>query len=167
MASAVLLHPHPDLGGDQHNHVVVALDAALRAAGVTPHRFDFASADEQTARSQTVAAIEAADSPAFLVGYSFGGAVAASVAHASVAGWSLIAPALSMIAPVIGQDPRPKQLIAASGDNWFAPATVRAATADWLNTSHEVLAGADHFLAGGAAERAAALVVDWITAAAR
>ena len=40
-AYAVLLHPHPDMGGDRHNNVVSALYEALPPEGVTALRFDF------------------------------------------------------------------------------------------------------------------------------
>ena len=167
MASAVLLHPHPDMGGDQHNNVVVALDQALGAAGITPHRFDFASSDPETARAQTLAAITAADAPVYLVGYSFGGAIAATLDHPSIAAWCLIAPALSMIAPTIGADPRGKLVLAAQDDAWFGPDVLQASTDGWIGLSHALLPGADHFFAGSAASSAAELVVAYIEAAER
>jgi alpha/beta superfamily hydrolase len=165
MASAVLLHPHPDMGGNQHNSVISALYDALAAAGITPHRFDFASSDPEAARAQAVAAIESAESPVYLVGYSFGGAVAASVDHAAIAAWCLIAPALTIIAPTIGADLRGKYLLSAENDAWFGPDVLRAATASWTNTSQAVIRGTDHFFAGRAADDAAALVVRYIEAA--
>lgn len=165
MTSAVLLHPHPDMGGDRFNNVVTALYEALGAAGITPHRFDFASSDPDTARAQTLAAIDAAAAPVFLVGYSFGGGIAAAVAHPSIAGWCLIAPALTMVTTTIGADPRPKFVLAAQDDAWFGPDVLRAATDGWRNASHAVLPGADHFFLGRAADQAADLVVSSIEAA--
>jgi alpha/beta superfamily hydrolase len=146
MASAVLLHPHPDQGGNQDNNVVAALYEALGAAGVTPHRF-------------TVAAIDAAEAPVFLVGYSFGGGIAATMAHPALAGWCLLAPALTLIAPTIGADPRPKFVLGAQDDAWFGPDVLRAATDGWLDVTHAVLPGADHFFTGHAADQAADLVL--------
>ncbi len=162
MTSAVLLHPHPDRGGDQHNHVITALHERLAAAGVTPHRFDFASADLNVAGAQAVAAVEAAAEPVYLVGYSFGGAVAATVDHPRVTGWSLIAPALTLIDPNIGADARPKQVIAAEADAWFSPAALQAATSGWAATTHATVAGADHFFRGSAADQVAELVAGWL-----
>jgi alpha/beta superfamily hydrolase len=159
MASAVLLHPHPDQGGNQDNNVVAALYEALGAAGVTPHRFTFASSDPDTARAQTVAAIDAAEAPVFLVGYSFGGGIAATMAHPALAGWCLLAPALTLIAPTIGADPRPKFVLGAQDDAWFGPDVLRAATDGWLDVTHAVLPGADHFFTGHAADQAADLVL--------
>jgi alpha/beta superfamily hydrolase len=164
MAAAVLLHPHPDMGGNQYNNVVTALYQRLPAAGVTPHRFDFASSDSGVARMQTIEAIEAAAEPVFLVGYSFGGGVAATINHAAVVAWCLIAPALTSIESTIGSDPRPKQVIAAERDQWLNPDALEAATADWIATSHATVASADHFFGGYGAARAADLVGEWIEA---
>lgn len=162
MASAVLLHPHPDMGGDRFNNVITALYEALGAAGVTPHRFDFASSDPDTARDQTIAVIDAAEAPVVLVGYSFGGGIAATVAHPSIAGWCLLAPALTLVAPTIAADPRPKLVLAAQDDAWFGPDVLQAATAGWRTTSQVVLAGADHFFLDRAADQAAELVVRYV-----
>src|SRR5579862_4972548 len=103
----VLLHPHPDLGGNQHNNVIAALFAAIEGAV----RFDFVSGDLEAARSQVLAQLEGG--PAWLVGYSFGGGVAALVEDPRVLGLFLIAPALTMVEPVIGHEPRPKHVLAA------------------------------------------------------
>lgn len=162
MASAVLLHPHPDMGGNQHNNVVSALYERLPTIGVTPHRFDFASSDLDQARRQAVAAIEAAGEGVYLIGYSFGGGVAATIDHPDVLAWGLIAPAVTLFEPVIGPDPRAKHIIAGERDAWFDPAMLTAATATWTATTLDVVAGADHFFGGGADTRAAELIADWI-----
>jgi alpha/beta superfamily hydrolase len=138
----LLLHPHPDLGGNQHNNVISALFAALDDAD----RFDFVSSDLTAATGQVREHLEAG--PAWLVGYSFGGGVASLVDDPNVVGWVLIAPALAMIDPVIGPDPRPKHVLAAELDGFFSPQSLRDATADWAATTHDVVAGADHFLVG-------------------
>src|SRR5207253_11400475 len=92
-AGVVLLHPHPDYGGDQHNAVITALFDALHAAGAAAFRFDFASSDVAACARQAVSAIDdlPADVPVAVVGYSFGGVVAAQVADARVAAWALVA----------------------------------------------------------------------------
>jgi alpha/beta superfamily hydrolase len=162
MASAVLLHPHPDMGGNQHNNVISALYERLPSIGITPHRFDFASSDLEQARAQAVAAIEAAGEPVYLIGYSFGGGVAATIDHPGVLAWGLIAPALTLFEPVIGPDPRPKHVIAGERDAWFDPEMLTAATATWAATTIAVVAGADHFFGGGGDTRAAELITGWI-----
>ena len=155
----LLLHPHPDLGGNQHNNVIRALFATLEQ----PTRFDFHSSDLAEATGQVLEHLDAG--PAWLIGYSFGGGVAALVDDPRVLGWCLIAPALAMVEPVIGPDARPKHVLACERDTFFSPASLRSATADWSATTHDVVTGADHFLAGheaDVAQRAAA----WLSAVA-
>jgi hypothetical protein len=149
-AAAVLLHPHPDMGGDRHNNVVSELYRALPAAGVAAIRFDFSTSAVDTAAAETAEAFELlpADVPRFLVGYSFGGGVAATITDEGVAGWFLAAPAVSMVEPAIGSDPRPKHVAAAEHDQFFAPDQLGAVTAGWQNTELTVIPGADHFFAG-------------------
>ena len=89
-----MLHPHPDMGGDRYNNVVSALFDTLPPEGITALRFDFSSSNVDTAATETLEALELLeDAPRFLVAYSFGGGVAATIADPSVAGWFLIAPA--------------------------------------------------------------------------
>lgn len=160
-ASAVLLHPHPDMGGNRHNNVISALYEALPAAGVTAYRFDFESSDLTTARHQTIESISGMTAPVVLVGYSFGGGIAATVEHPSLLGWYLIAPALSMVESLIGADPRPKHVVSAEHDTFFTPAALTAATADWAATTHSTVTGADHFF-GGIAHQVAAACAAWV-----
>ena len=156
----LLLHPHPDRGGNQHNNVIAALFAALEDAV----RFDFVSSDLAVATGQVLAQLERG--PAWLVGYSFGGGVASLVNDSRVLGWCLIAPALAMADPVIGPEKRPKYVLAAEHDTFFSPAALRDATAAWTATTHDVVDGADHFLIGHEAD-VAARCVTWLTGATR
>jgi alpha/beta superfamily hydrolase len=156
----VLLHPHPDYGGDQHNNVIAALFAALEDAT----RFDFLSSDLAVATGQVLAQLEGG--PAWLVGYSFGGGVAALVNDPRVLGWCLVAPALALVTPVIGSDDRPKYVLAAEHDSFFPPAALRSATAGWTATTHDVIEGGDHFLLGHETD-VAARCVTWLTQASR
>jgi len=156
----VLLHPHPDLGGNQHNNVITALFAALE----NTTRFDFVSSDLTVATGQVLDHLTAG--PAWLVGYSFGGGIASLVDDARVLGWCLIAPALAMVHPVIGRDHRPKHVLAAQHDTFFPPASLRAATADWVTTTHDVVSGADHFLVGHEGD-VAARCVTWLAGVGR
>jgi alpha/beta superfamily hydrolase len=148
-AYAVLLHPHPDMGGDRHNNVVSALFDALPPAGVTALRFDFSSSNVEVAAAETREALELLeDAPRFLVAYSFGGGVAATIDDPSVAGWFLIAPALTMVEPTIGDDPRPKAIVAAEHDHFFSPGRLEAASDGWIETEHMTVTGADHMFVG-------------------
>jgi len=148
-AGAVLLHPHPDMGGDRFNNVVSALFDALPDAGVSALRFDFSSSNLEMAATETLAALDRMPAtPTFLVGYSFGGGVAATIDDERVAGWFLVAPALSMVDPTIGGDPRPKAIAAAEHDHFFSPSRLESATDDWEATEHSTISGADHMLVG-------------------
>jgi alpha/beta superfamily hydrolase len=166
-AGAVLLHPHPDMGGDRYNNVVSALFDALPDAGVSALRFDFTTSDLDVAVADTLAALDRMTAePRFLVGYSFGGAVAATITDERIAGWYLVAPALSMVEPAIGDDPRPKAIAAAEHDRFFSPTRLGAATAAWEATDLATVTGADHMFAG----RTDAVVeqcLDWLRRVAR
>ena len=91
--SAVVLHPHPQYGGDMDNHVVLAVCGALAAAGATTLRFNFrgtgriqgAFDDGRGEAADAGAAIGALrelqpEAPLVLAGYSFGALVAAGIA---------------------------------------------------------------------------------------
>jgi alpha/beta superfamily hydrolase len=166
-AGAVLLHPHPDMGGDRYNNVVATLYDALPAAGVSALRFDFSGSDLETAVADTMAALDRMPvEPRFLVAYSFGGGVAATITDERIAGWYLIAPALTMFEPAIGDDPRPKAIVAAEHDHFFSPARLEMATADWEATERSTISGADHMFVGRTDE-IAKQCLEWITRVAR
>jgi hypothetical protein len=162
-AAAVLLHPHPEMGGDRFNNVVSELYRALPPAGVTAIRFDFSGSKIDGAAEETIEALDQLpdDIPRFLVGYSFGGGVAATITDERVAGWFLAAPAITSIEPAIGDDPRPKLVAAAEHDRFFPPAQLEAATATWDTTEVIMIAGADHFFVGRA-DVVAERCVEWI-----
>ncbi len=164
-AAAVLLHPHPDMGGDRFNNVVGELFRILPGAGVTTIRFDFSSSDIDTAAAETLEALAALPddgAPRFLVGYSFGGGVAATIDDERLAGWFLAAPALTLVEPAIGADPRPKLVAAAEHDRFFPPDKLEAATIDWRSTSITTIPGADHFFVGRT-DVVAQRCIEWIT----
>jgi alpha/beta superfamily hydrolase len=156
----VLLHPDPDLGGNQYNNVIATLFAAIEDAT----RFDFISSDPTVATGQVLAQLDLG--PAWLVGYSFGGGIAALVDDPWVIGWCLIAPALARVDPVIGTDDRPKHILAGEYDTFFPPASLQDATAAWTATTHDVVAGADHFFVGHETD-VAARCLTWLAGAGR
>jgi alpha/beta superfamily hydrolase len=165
-AGAVVCHPHPAYGGDRRNIVVERIYRTLAAAGVTVLRFDFRQDDGADERQDVLAAVEriaGADGPLVLVGYSFGADIALSVDDPRVAGWAAVAPPLRFgptPRPAAG-DERPVLVLAAEHDQFNPPASLRAATADWLSATVVDLPGADHFLAGSA-DSAADAVLGWL-----
>lgn len=113
--AAVMLHPHPLYGGDMHNHVVVAACEAFADAGATTLRFNFRGtgrsegafdAGRGEADDARVAILAVRDRlpgvPLVLVGYSFGAAVAATVASESGLR------ALVLISPPVAFTPLPQ-----------------------------------------------------------
>ncbi len=163
-AACVLLHPHPDMGGDRHNNVVDLLYRALPTQGVSAVRFDFTSSDFPAARAEAEAALDllpADGARCCVVGYSFGGAVASLVDDARVAGWALVAPALTMVTPVVGGDGRPKLVLAAEHDQWFTPSVLADATAGWTATERHTVTGTDHFF-GGRTDAVVERVLAWL-----
>ena len=145
-ASAVLLHPHPDMGGDRFNNVVSALFAALPGAGVTAARFDFSSSNTETAVAETIEMLDALPlKPRFAIGYSFGGGIAARLTDDRIAGRCLIAPPPSKESP-------PAFVIAAEHDQFFQIDDLRP---------DAIVTGADHFFMGRTDE-VVRLVLDWL-----
>jgi alpha/beta superfamily hydrolase len=143
------MHPHPSYGGDRFNNVVTALYRALPEIGVSATRFDFSSDRIDDCAAETLELLALTEpAPRFLVAYSFGGGVAATVTDERVAGWILIAPALSFVDEAVGADERPKLVLAAAHDQFFPRDAVDEATSAWAATDHAVIDGADHFFVG-------------------
>jgi uncharacterized protein len=149
---AVLLHPHPDFGGNRHHPFVEGLYRRLPEGSVSALRFDFSTGDMESARGETGQAVAVAEerwpgTPVVLVGYSFGAAAAAGVAGGPVAAWFLLAPPAVMLGDAtIGDRPGPKAIHVPERDQYSAPSVVSAAVADWVDTTVSVVPGADHFL---------------------
>jgi alpha/beta superfamily hydrolase len=176
MTDAVLLHPYFAHGGDQYNRVISAIYDRLLDTAVKPHRFDFSSVKESEARAQAVAEIEACGGPVLLIGYSFGGAVAAAITHPAVAGWALIAPAVVVpqfispaspfhlpMQPPVATDPRPKLVVTAERDAWFGADVLDPLVAGWVACEQQTVPSADHFFAATTAD-VADRVVAWAVA---
>jgi alpha/beta superfamily hydrolase len=149
---AVLLHPHPDYGGNRHHPFVDGLYRRLPEGSVSALRFDFSTGDMESARGETRQAVAAAkergpDMPVVLVGYSFGAAAAAGVAGEPIVAWFLLAPPAVLLGDAtIGDQPGPKAIHVPERDQYSAPSVTSAAVADWVNTTVSVVPGADHFL---------------------
>jgi len=163
--TAVVLHPHPDMGGDRFNHVVDALYQSLPNGGFTAVRFDFSSSDPETAVAEAGAVIDQCrGSRVALIGYSFGAGVALQVTDPGVLGWMLVAPYLGPSGPAAGAlDERPKLVLVPEHDQWTPPGRAEPLIAGWANTTVTTVAGADHFLHGGTGAVVAA-ALDWLGA---
>lgn len=165
---ALLLHPHPSYGGSRHHPFVAGLFERLPDSGVGTLRFDFSTPDPADAAEEVRAALAfgAARWPgasAVLVGYSFGAAVAATVADPPVAAWYLLAPPEAMLAgATIGSRPGPKTVVVPEHDQFSSMEATVGRTAGWAATTVTLLAGVDHFL--GPVTPSVDMAVAWVEA---
>jgi alpha/beta superfamily hydrolase len=149
---ALLLHPHPHLGGDRFHPFIDALFSRLPQIGINAIRFDFSSAELFVARREAVTAIDEGAArwprlPVMLAGYSFGAGVAAGISDERIAGWYLLAPPAPMLTDAdIGRDPRPKAVVVPEHDQFSPPATIAQVVAEWAETAVTTVPDADHFL---------------------
>lgn len=102
VAAAIVLHPHPAMGGDRHHPLVVAVAEGLAAASVAALRIDLSDPDVAvSARSlEDIAAsllTEIGVDQLVLVGYSWGSLVAATAAPAGLVTKVLVAPPVSTV----------------------------------------------------------------------
>ena len=144
----MLLHPHPDMGGNRHHPLI---DALYRGLPLTTCRFDFTSSAVGPAQEQVAAALDRAPGPGVvLVGYSFGADIALTIVDPRVLGWFLIAPPLRVVEPAAmgaAADPRPKHLAVPQFDQFCPPERAAQVTAGWTATTVAPIAHGDHFLA--------------------
>jgi alpha/beta superfamily hydrolase len=163
-AVVVLAHPHPAHGGSMHSLVTSELFRVLPSAGLACVRFNFRGVGSSEGehgggppeRNDIGAAVAYAHDrfptlTLVLCGWSFGADVSASITDKAIAGWALIAPPLRTLdldALAVGADARPKLLLIPENDPFRDPAGVAELTSGWVNSTLEVIAGADHFLAG-------------------
>jgi alpha/beta superfamily hydrolase len=149
---AVLLHPHPDYGGNRFHPFVNGLYSRLPAADITSVRFDFSSSDATAARKETLDTLDLASTcspgvPIVLAGYSFGAGIAASVDDGRIVGWYLLAPpAASLADAAIGADPRSKMIVVPEHDQFSPRPLVERTVSEWAATSVTAARGVDHFL---------------------
>ncbi|MFZ6002343.1 MAG: alpha/beta fold hydrolase [Actinomycetota bacterium] len=170
-AAAVVLHPHPAMGGDRHHPLVVAMSEGLAATDVAALRVDLRDPDVDAAAAQVeaIAADLLSDTGAglvVLVGYSWGAAVAAQTSPAGLAARVLVAPPVAMLQPGTTSTLRsgdiPALALVPAHDQYGSPDEVRAVLGDVPNVAIEIVEGSDHFLAG-AVTRIADRAVAWIS----
>jgi alpha/beta superfamily hydrolase len=163
-AAAVVLHPHPGMGGDRHHPLVVALADGLSSIGVAALRVDLADPDPEpsAAALEEVAVAHLAEVGAdrlVLVGYSWGSVVSLRAHPEGLVARALVAPPVSMLAAGEG-DGTPTLVQVPAHDQYGPPDAVQEAMGSWPATEIEVVEGCDHFLAG-AVVRIADRTVAW------
>ncbi len=172
-AIVVIAHPHPEFGGDRHNHVVRALQQAAVDFGCHSIAIDFRGVGNSgglhdngdAERLDLAAACELADMmesdcPIVMAGYSFGSVVGLNVSNPHIAAWVAVAPPLTMMAstPTSANNHRPKFLLAPEHDQFTDTAKLREATATWANTTVVDLVGVDHFIMADAPKACAEIL---------
>jgi uncharacterized protein len=170
---AVITHPHPLFGGDMANNVVLTAVRALAARGMSTLRFNFRGVGRSTGtygggieEADDVAAALAflksrTPGPHFVVGYSFGAAVAgrALLQGLSADGAIVIAPPIAfMDLSFLPRVPGLRLIIAGDRDELCPLPSLQALMAEsqpaFGATPAEirVIEGADHFFVDGEAE---------------
>lgn len=164
VAAAVLPHPHPQHGGSMKAVVTGALFAGLPEHGVAALRFNFrgigwSEGEYDGGRGEQLDVVAAIDAlaeiteglPLVVAGASFGGDVGLAVVDDRISGWFGAAPPLRVLPRDelrAAKDPRPKLLAIPQLDDYLKPDAARAATADWVNTTIEEVAGVGHYFVG-------------------
>jgi alpha/beta superfamily hydrolase len=164
-AAAIVLHPHPAMGGDRHHPLVVTIAERLAAAGVAALRLDLQ--DPELARAAEALALEAGKlrealtvERIVLVGYSWGSVVSAQADIDGVAARVLVAPPVAHVELPVRTEPA--LVLVPEHDQYAPPAVVASVFAGWADASVEVVDGSDHFLAG-AIGRISERTVAWLT----
>jgi alpha/beta superfamily hydrolase len=166
-ASVIVCHPHPTMGGDMNNSVVIPICQALGRESIASLRFNFRGVgrsqgafadgvgeqDDIRAAINYLSTLETIDKERIgLCGYSFGGAVAllAAPSDPRVKALALISPAVTPYFP-LKQYLLPKLIICGGADQFVSMLSIqRLADADELPPPKEceLIAGADHFWTG-------------------
>jgi alpha/beta superfamily hydrolase len=164
-AAAVVLHPHPSMGGDRHHPLVISLAEELARRGIAALRLDLRDPDlEAAARTLTTEAGAVRERLAvdrlLLVGYSWGAGVVATAEPAGLVARVLVAPPVT----ILELPPRaePALVLVPAHDQYGPPDAVETALSSWTDATLEVVDGCDHFLAGAVA-RITDRAVAWLT----
>jgi alpha/beta superfamily hydrolase len=153
--TAVVLHPHPSMGGDSSHPFVVAVADRLAARGATVATPDVHNPD-------VLAAATALDAN-ILVGYSWGSIVVSHASPTGLAARVLVAPPISMTLGAVDAAPVPTLVLVPEHDQYGDLDTTRAQFAEHPRAAVELVAGADHFL-WGHVDAIADRVVNWLSA---
>jgi alpha/beta superfamily hydrolase len=153
--AAVVLHPHPQYGGDMDNHVVMTLCRAIANEGATTLRFN-SRGTGQSGGAFDGGAGEADDARAVvadirgrrpgakvvLAGYSFGAGIAASVADGVDVSGLILVSLPGQMAPRSLPDGVPAVLLTGDRDSISPPEALRALESPGRKLI--VLPGVDH-----------------------
>jgi alpha/beta superfamily hydrolase len=163
-AAAVVLHPHPAMGGDRHHPLVASLAQGLAGAGLAALRVDLLDPDIPTsAAALATIAGELRDDLGIdrllFVGYSWGSVVSALAPVEDVAARVLVAPPVAHVE--LPSRSEPALVLVPAHDQYGPPDAVQAALSSWPAATVEVVDGCDHFLLGAVA-RITTRAVEWV-----
>jgi alpha/beta superfamily hydrolase len=159
-AAAVVLHPHPSMGGDSSHPFVVEVATRLEALGVRVATPDLRDPNVAKAAPVVAELVSALDGErVILVGYSWGSVVASHASPAGLAARVLVAPPVSMALGALAGTPT--LVLVPENDQYGGPEATREALAQEHDVTIEVVTGADHFL-WGSIDVIAARIVDWL-----
>ena len=158
--AAIVLHPHPSMGGDSSHPFVVDVAARLESLGatvVTPDLQDPDVATAATALNELCASLPG--DRRLLVGYSWGAVVSSHATPDGLVARVLVAPPGSM---QLGgaAEAIPTLVLVPENDQFGGPDATAAALEGRLLVAIEVVPGADHFL-WGSIDSIAERCVDW------
>lgn len=161
--AVIILHPHPQFGGNMNNNVVLGVEQACAQAGFTTLRFNFRGtgrsrgafdngAGEQDDVRYAIDLLEKhpAAGPIAIVGYSFGAAVGLPVAaqDSRIPAFAGIAPPTIMADfSFLSDCPKPMLIIAGTHDDYCDHAKVKSLL-DKPTQTFNLLSGVDHFYVG-------------------
>ncbi len=177
--AVILSHPHPLYGGEMNNPVLITLAEVYQRLGYTTLRFNFRGVgasegayDDGRGESDDLRAAAAylaglGKTVTDLVGYSFGAWISLRLDPpiATVQRQLLVAPPVAFIEFGVIAEPPPELLIITGDQDRIAPpALLREQARHWHPDPRLlILPDADHFFAGGALERLAALATMALT----
>ena len=182
VAGVVVCHPHPLMGGDMHNNVVMGVCRELVGSGMAVLRFNFrgvgASAgthdqgrgeveDAREALRYLAALPELGGRAIGLAGYSFGAGVAMKAAFAYETAGALSVIGRARVDPDDGIARRPSlpvQFIIGERDRQMAPEHAETLSTELtVPADMHIIAGADHFF-GGRERKVGSLVAGFFRA---
>jgi alpha/beta superfamily hydrolase len=162
-AVAVICHPHPQHQGTMHNKVVTTLARAFTQLGAAAVRFNYRGvgasagsyADGVGERDDALAVVDWcrarwSDRPVYVAGFSFGGAIAISIAErVAPRGLVTVAPPVDRLPANLSPPACPWLLVHADDDEIVTPGPVL----DWslklaVPPKIVLVSGAGHFFHG-------------------
>jgi len=164
--AVIVCHPHPLYGGNMSSNVVFSICQTLAEASIAALRFNFRGVgksqgefgegiaeqeDVRAALAFTLSTDNINRNKIGLVGYSFGGGVAAAVAvrEERVKMLALVSPAFMYGGEELKGYKKPKFIIIGEDDDMIAPEEVEEAVEAMPKPKRfELIPGADHFWAG-------------------